>query len=297
MGVQNNTAEEIAGQIASSGHGIATRAELLTAGVSAKSIEVRLRKGALLRVYPGVYRVGHRASSTEATYLAAVKACGQQAALSGRAAGHLWRLLKGGPPPPEVICEKQRRIQGISSGRCRSLEARHVTKWRGIPITTVPRTLVDLAAVLDEEALARACHEAGVLYRTIPAQVEAVLQRRPNARGAATLRRVLRGEVQVTLSKLEKGFLELLREEGLPLPQTNRRAGGRWVDCRWPDHRLTVELDSYRFHSSRHAWTQDRRREREAYARGEDFRRYTWDDVFEDQRDMLRELRGLLRTV
>ena len=86
----------------------------------------------------------------------------------------------------------------------------------------------------------------------------------------------------------------LLREEGLPLPRTNRVAGGSRVDCRWPEHRLTVELDSYRYHNSRQAWQADRRREREAYARGDQFRRYTWGDVFEDSRLMRRELRTLL---
>ncbi len=147
-------------------------------------------------------------------------------------------------------------------------------------MTTVPRTLVDLAAVLNDEALARACHQASVLYRTTPAQVDAVL--RPNAPGAATLRRILHGDFHLTLSKLESRFLKLLREAGLPLPITNRPAGGRYVDCRWPEHKLTVELDSYRFHSSRFSWEQDRRREREAYARGDQHRRYVWGDVYEE---------------
>ena len=83
------------------------------------------------------------------------------------------------------------------------------------------------------------------------------------------------GEVRVTLSALERRFLARLKAAGLPLPETNRPAGGRRVDCRWPAHRLTVELDSYRYHRSRHAWEQDRRREREARARGDEFRRYT----------------------
>jgi hypothetical protein len=74
----------------------------------------------------------------------------------------------------------------------------------------------------------------------------------------------------------------------------NRDAGGRRIDCRWPEHRLTVEIDSYRYHSSRHAWEQDRRREREAYFCGDDFRRYTYDDVFHRPKLMLRELRALL---
>jgi very-short-patch-repair endonuclease len=72
---------------------------------------------------------------------------------------------------------------------------------------------------------------------------------------------------------------------------------GRRVDCRWPDHRLTVELDSYRYHHSRHAWEQDRRREREARARGDEFRRYTYGDVFESPGRMLAELRDLLPPV
>ena len=67
---------------------------------------------------------------------------------------------------------------------------------------------------------------------------------RPNAPGVAKLRRVLLGDAQVTLSRLERRFLELLEESGLPLPVTNKPAGGRYVDCRWPDHKLTVELDS-----------------------------------------------------
>ena len=100
--------------------------------------------------------------------------------------------------------------------------------------------------------------------------------------------------MHVTLSKLERRFLELLREAGLVFRETNRPAGGRRVDCRWPEQRLTVELDSYRYHHSRHAWEQDRRREREARARGDEFRRYTYGDVFERPRLMLSELRALL---
>ncbi len=166
--------------------------------------------------------------------------------------------------------------------------------WRAIPVTTVARTLVDLASVLASDDLARACHEAGVRHGTTPADVEAALARWSRAPGAGELRRVLRGDVRVTLSKLEKRFLARLREAGLALPRTNRLAGGRRVDCRWPDLALTVELDSYRYHHSRHAWEQDRRREREAHARGDEFRRYTYGDVFEHPRPMLAELRALL---
>ena len=100
----------------------------------------------------------------------------------------------------------------------------------------------------------------------------------------------------MTLSKLEARFLADLRVEGLMLPVTNRPAGGRRVDCRWPEQRLTVELDSYTYHRSRHAWERDRRREREARARGDEFRRYAYGDVFENPGPMLSELRRLLST-
>ena len=188
----------------------------------------------------------------------------------------------------------ERRVPGVRTRRSRQLDATDATTWRAIPVTTVARTLTDLAGDLTLDALARACHEAGVRYGTTPAHVEAVLARRPNTPGAGKLHPILRGDTHVTLSKLEKRFLQLLRVEGLALPRTNRPAGGRRVDCRWPGLKLTIELDSYQFHHSRHAWEQDRRREREARARGDEFRRYTYGDVFEDPEQMLTELRLLL---
>jgi very-short-patch-repair endonuclease len=288
------TAEEKIARIAAASHGVVTRGELLDAGISRQVIARRAEKGALIPVHRGVYRVGHRAPSLEATYLAAVKAAGPNALLSGRAAAYLHGLVKGKPPPPEVTSPTQRRLRGVAARRCAKWSPGDATTARGIPVTSVPRTLVDLAATLSQEELARACHEAGVLHRTTPADVEAILARRPNAPGAKNLRKIMTGEEKVTLSTLERAFLTCLTRAGLPLPETNRPAGGRRVDCRWPDRRLTVELDGYQFHNSRHSWEQDRRREREARARGDEFRRYTYGDVLEEPRYMLAELRQLL---
>jgi very-short-patch-repair endonuclease len=294
MGVLGRTVERELAWRAGRAHGVVTRAELLGAGISAKEIERRHRAGALLRVHRGVYRVGHRAPSLEARYLAAVRACGERAELSGRAAAYLWGLVRGPAPEPEVTAPTERRVTGVLTRHSRRIDPREQTVWRGIPITTPARTLVDLAAVLDEAELARACHEAAVRHHTTPAHVEAVLARRSNTPGATKLRRVLRGDVPVTLSKLEARFLERLRGDGLPLPHTNRPASGRRVDCRWPNLKLTVELDGYRYHHTRHAWEQDRHREREARARGDEFRRYTYGDVHESPELMLAELRALL---
>jgi hypothetical protein len=293
---QSRTVAEILAHSANKQHGLVTRVQLLRAGLADGQIERRLHAGALLSVHRGVYRVGHRAPSLEATYLAAVLACGDRALLSGRAAAHLLYLLNGPAPVPEVTTATERRIEGIKTHRSRSVDDRDAALWRGIPVTSVARTLVDLAAVLPPDALARAFHEAGIRHKAKPERVEAVLARRPNTPGATQLRNVLRGDTQLTLSTLERRFLNRLREAGLPLPQTNRLASGRLVDCRWPAQHLTVELDGYRYHHSRHAWELDRRREREAHARGDDLRRYTYGDVFETPGPMLEELHRLLAT-
>lgn len=193
---------------------------------------------------------------------------------------------------PSVLCFTERRISRVHTHRSRGpLTEEGVTIVLGIPVTSVARTLVDLAPLLRLDALVRACHEAWVLHKVTPAMVEPLAAGRP---GVAKLRSAMSGDAEVTLSPLETAFLTVLRSSSLPLPRTNRKAGGRFVDCRWPDHRLTVELDSYGFHNTRHSWEQDRQREREAYARGDQFRRYTWNDVTRTPGPMLRELSALL---
>jgi hypothetical protein len=294
MQQSDGAVDRLIAQIASSTHGVVTRKNLLGKGVTPAEIRQRLNRGSLLREHPGVYRVGHRAPSVEAGYIAAVLACGEGALLIARPAAFLWGLIKGTPPRPEVIALVKRRVKGVQTHRVRRIDSEDATRCGGIPVTIVPRTLVDLAAVLPESPLGRACHEAEVRHGTTPDEVEAVLARLPTRRGARALRRIIHGEAHVTLSKLEDCFLALLRAEGLPLPRTNRAAGAHRVDCRWLEYHLTVELDSYRYHRSRHAWETDRRREREAYARGDEFRRYTWGDVFESSTLMVSELRALL---
>ena len=270
-----------------------TRLELLDARLTKAEIDGRVQSGALIVEFRGVYRAGHRAPSIEARYMAAVRACGKGAVLSGLAAAYLFGLVKGPAPQPEVTAPTARRIKGVRTRR-RRLDARDTTSWRRIAVTTVPRTLVDLSSLLSLPELARAAHEAGVRHRTTPAQVERALARTPRAKGAAKLRRVLRGDVHVTLSELERRFLTLLREQQLPLPATNTKAGAHRVDCRWQEHHLTVELDSYSYHNSRHAWEQDRKRERQAHARGDQHRRYTHHDVTQAPAQMLTELNALL---
>jgi predicted transcriptional regulator of viral defense system/very-short-patch-repair endonuclease len=285
--------DEVIGRLARHSHGVVTRAELLRAGVTPAQIRRRVQRGSLIAVHRGVYRVGHLAPNREAHYMAAVRACGDQAVLCGRAAAHLWKLVKGPPPQPEVRAPGKRQVSGLITHRSVTTHS-DATRWRGIPLTNVPRTLVDLASSLPAPALARACHEAGVLYRTTPKEVDEILRRLSSAPGQARLTRVLHGEVPVTLSRLESRFLKVLRDASLPLPDTNRAVGSYRVDCRWPAQRLTVELDSYRFHNSHHSWERDRLREWEARRRGDEFRRYAAKDVFDEPGGMLADLRELL---
>src|SRR5262245_37511741 len=123
--------DRIISRLASRSHGVVTRAQLVAAGLSLDEIRHRLQSGVLLREYRGVYRVGHRAPSDEARYLAAVWACGRGAVLSGRAAGHLLGIIATPPSMPEVTALTERRVPGIRTHRNRM--PIEVTIWRGIP--------------------------------------------------------------------------------------------------------------------------------------------------------------------
>lgn len=272
-----------AAAIAARQHGVVSRRQLLGVGVSPSGIGRWADRGLLHPEFRGVYRLGHRAPSLLARYSAAVLACGDDAALAGRAAARLLAILRRGAPVPEVVGVGHRRPPGIVYHRARRLDPREITTVRGIRCTTPARTLVDLAAVLPLDALARAHHEADVRELVTQDELLGILAARPNTTHARELRTVVLGDADLVLSRLERRFLALLRERGYPRPQVNRRAGAHWVDCRWPAHRLTVELNGFRFHRSRRAWEADMERERAARRRGDEFRRFTWHDVFEDQ--------------
>ena len=167
--------EEIAGELAFSGKGVVKRKQLLLAGVTPSQIRSRLRSGVFLVEHPGIYRVGHRAPTLESAYLAAVWACGDEALLCGLAAAHLYGTVKGKAPPREVLAPNPHRVAGVVTRRTRRLDPREATKWRGIPVTTVPRTLVDIAPRSRVDDLARVCHEAAVRYGVKPSAVEALL--------------------------------------------------------------------------------------------------------------------------
>jgi predicted transcriptional regulator of viral defense system len=177
------SAELQVARIAARQHGVVTARQLATAGVSASSVARRVARGQLHRVHRGVYRVGHVAPSLEARYLAAVLACGEGAVLSGRAAAFLYGLIKGSPPRPEVTSMAERRVPGVVSRRVRRLDRRDVTTYRGIPILTFARVVIELAASLPLDALARVAHEAEVRHRLTARQLEGAVGRHPRPAG------------------------------------------------------------------------------------------------------------------
>jgi very-short-patch-repair endonuclease len=162
-----------------------------------------------------------------------------------------------------------------------------MTTHHGIPTTTPPRTLLDLAAVLDRTALQRAINEAEVLRLEGPFKLA---QRHPTKRGTAALRTL--APPSHTKRELEARFVLFLNDRRFPRPQTNVLIEGHEVDAVWPDKRLIVELDSYTFHATRQAFEDDRRKDRHLVTAGWTVVRVTWRDL-DDPEALERELRTL----
>lgn len=267
---------DMAAEIAARQHGRVAWRQLVAAGIDPDQIKRWLRDGRLRRVHHGVYAVGHTAPSLFGDLMAAVLACGDGAAASHASGAQLLSVTRTVPRWPEVTVPTTagRRRPGIVVHRVRALPARDVCTHHGIPVTTVPRVLLDLAPRLSPPDLARACHEAWVHHRVRPTAIEACIARNPGKKGAAKLRRAL--GTDVTLSLLEDVFLALLRTYGLPRPRTNIDHHGDKVDCHWEQHGLTVELVTFRYHATRYAFEKDNARRRRS-----NHIAYTYGDVVE----------------
>lgn len=224
--------------------------------------------GRLHRVHHGVYAVGHTALSLEARWHAAVLASGEGALLAGRAAAAAWSIVRVPPPVIVVLAPRQRRSHdGVTVRESCTLTGVDRSSRHGIPVTSVPRTLLDLGVDLDPYELANVVHEAEYRGALRPRAVISVLERNATHRGARSLRRALAiretGSVGVR-SRLELRFLRWLRAAGVPEPLVNTRilVGDEWleVDLHWPDVRLCVEVDGPG-HSRPRTVAEDRRRD------------------------------------
>jgi hypothetical protein len=280
---------DIVARMAYERHGRVSRRQLLAAGVDPKRIDRWVAERLLRPAHDGVYAVGHAAPSVLGDYMAAVLAFRAGAVLSHRAAAYALELLRGTPPPPQVTVPTTAGLvrPGIVVHRVHTLHPLDHAVLDGIPITTVPRILLDLARTTRPKDLTRLCHEAWVRHDCGPDRIEACLARNPHKPGAAKLRRALGSDV--TLSFLEDAFLALLTTHDLPLPRTNININDDKVDCHWPQLGLTIELVTYRYHGTRHGFENDIARQRRS-----NHLAYTYGDVIERGAATAAELRPLL---
>jgi very-short-patch-repair endonuclease len=266
-------------------HGVVTRSQLRGLGFTADEIDNRLKTSRLHPLHRSVYLAGHMAALPHARELAAVLACGPAAVLSHRNAAHVWSLLPYPAQFPEVEVTVAGRNPGVKPGirihRVITLDPRDVTKrWR-IPITTPERTLLDLAASAKSRELEQALAEAYAMRIVTSGRLEETLVRSARRPGAAALRELLAKDADpaLTRSQAEQRLLEVVRKARLPQPAVNARVGRHEVDLLWRAGRLVVEVDGFRFHSSRTAFERDRARDAELQASGLRVIRVTWRQI------------------
>jgi very-short-patch-repair endonuclease/predicted transcriptional regulator of viral defense system len=270
-------------EVARRQHGCVSLAQLLDAGLSRYAVAHRVRVGWLTRRHRGVYFVG-ALEGPLTTPTAAVLAVGAGALLSHRSAAAVWELLPatGGPVDVTLPGREARHRAGIRVHEASGVTADDASVHRGLPLTSVARTLLDLADTLPPRELARAIEEAERRGLTTHAQLTSFLTSRRSHRGTARLRAATHPTPQHTRSEAERRFLTLISKAGLPTPAANTRVAGYEVDFLWPAQRVIVEIDGYAFHSSRAAFERDRVRDAELQMRGYQVVRITWRRLTEE---------------
>jgi very-short-patch-repair endonuclease/predicted transcriptional regulator of viral defense system len=276
-------------------HGVVAWFQLKAAGITRGAVDFRLARGRLHIVHRGVYAVGHQVLTQEGRRMAAVLAHGPSAALSHRSAAEHWGML-----PPSYSEVVHVTVPGRSTRKTRSGIALHrvpaveAAVHDGIPITTVSWTLLDLASAADSRLLDRAIEGAEKARLLNLDDLERFLELgRP---GVRTLREALADyDDAPTRSELERRFLELCADHGLPRPLVNQWILGRFeVDFLWPAERLVVETDGMAWHASTAAVERDHRRDAELRLAGYEVQRFTWRMVTTEGETVARLIRKLL---
>jgi very-short-patch-repair endonuclease len=289
-------------QLAGRQHGVVSRAQLAALGISGNAVARRVESGRLLRVHRGVFGVGHRPRTPESRWMAAVLACGPGAVLSHLDAAALWGIYKGEGARVHVtsLREEGEAARGIVTHRVRRLDPADLAKRHGIPVTTVGRTLVDLTDLLARDRILRAIRETEYLRLLDLDSLNAAVQRAHGRRRLCVLKEALAHHrpQQIVRSELEHRFLELVREAGLPEPETNvriRARGRRFeLDCLWREQGVVVELDGRATHARTAAFEADRRRDAALTAIGLRPLRFTWHRVTAEPGEVIAELEATL---
>ena len=269
-------------------HGVVSLPQLQFLGLSARAVRDRVATGRLTRIHRGVYAVGHGRLTLPGHWMAAVLAYGQDAVLSHRSGGALHGVRPDNRPKSDVTVpgRSARSRSRIDVHASTTLTAADVTTIDSIPCTSLARTLLDLAEVVDRRDLERAINQAEVLGTFDLRAVEEVLSRAAGRRGAGVLKSVLAefGGPTLTDRELEERFLALCRAARLPQPEVNAWIAlddgiAYKIDFLWRRERLAVETDGWGSHGTRQAFETDRRRDRLLSLAGWTVVRFTWRDV------------------
>lgn len=233
--------------------------------------------------------------------MAAVLACGPDAALSHLDAAALWRIYKGeGARIHVTIPRSAAGPPGIQVHRARRLHPDDLTTREGIPVTTVARTLVDLADLLGRDRVLRAIREAEYLGLLDPDSLTAAVHRASGRRRLRVLTTALAQHRpgQIVRDELEHRFLELVRRADIREPDTNVKVRTRrrtyTVDCLWRDEGVAVELDGRAAHLRAAAFEEDRERDAALSAIGLRPVRFTWQRVEKAGGEVIADLAALL---
>ena len=251
--------------LASQQHGVVAAPQLLGLGYSRQEIAGRVRQGRLTPVHAGIYAVGHRALSRDGRWMAAVLAGGGDALLSHRDAVALWEVGDFTGPRIEITVPGlgSRHRSGIRFHRTRRLSEIERATVRSIPVTSVERTIIDVAASLPPRRVREIYLEAERRRLLDLELLSHLAHQSVFRRGVGSVRRLLREDTRTlarTRSALEVQFLDFCREEGMPEPEVNVWLHGYLVDAYWPQAGLVVELDGYEYHRGRGAFERDRER-------------------------------------
>jgi hypothetical protein len=267
-------------ELAERQHGVVSIRQLTgPLGYSKGAVARAVKAGRLHRLHQGVYAVGHLDLSQQGRCLAAVLACGPEALLSHRSAAWLWGIRKERPVPYEVTTPIPRRRKAprivVHYSRCLTPTDRSLVE--GIPVTAIPRLLLDLASSDRRNRLSRDLERAEELGLLDAKEVGKLLDRTVGHPGHGRLRRAfaLYRPPPFTRSQFERRFLEAVLAAGLPRPRTNFVEAGFELDLFWPQERFAVELDSYATHGTHGAFERDRLRQEELLLLGIEMTRVT----------------------
>jgi hypothetical protein len=284
--------------------GLATRGELRARGLSDEAIDVRLEAGILTARHRGVLQHAAVPYTERTRLLSAVKACGPTAVASHRSAATLHGLEGIRRFRPEItVCDTTKpKAREITVHRTNVLDAVDRTLVGGIPVTAMPRTLLDLASVTPFDVFVNAAEVSVINQQVGVVDLVAVLDRlgKPGRRGTAPMRRFLREAIpdERLASVLERDLLRLITAAGLPEPMLQAPVAypdgtAVTLDFAWPELGLAVEADGHRWHATRAQLERDLARRRRIRAAGWEHYAYGWGDVHDRPDAVIAELTSL----